>query len=1238
MSTQRNGTSNGANGAYATPTSKRFSDIPSAIDVPVHGEAEDEAVEIDLEALFDDPTEVCTLLENERAARTYWMTVALAYAKQKNIDHAIEMLVRGGHSMRDNTPREKLSLIGCLCWMYLWKVREAPRLPPDGVPASEAKTKEHYLQLATSTLNDASRINPAFPPLFLARGVLQLLRASLQIPKATGLGKLDNEKADLLRAALKAFEDAIRVSQGKNMLAVMGKARALFSLGKFPESLACYQEVLGKMPDLVDPDPRIGIGACFWQLGFKDDARSAWERCLEINPDHKVGNILLGLYYLDASGHVPTNSPDFIRLYKKAMTEYTQKSFKLDKNMPLTCATFANYFLSRKQLGTVDTLAHKAIQYTDVNAIASDGWYLLARKEHHEGDPSKASDYYRRADDARGGADRGYLPAKFGAAQLSVMRGDLAEAKLTLEKMVQQSKHHEALVLLGTLYAEEVFANQDLDAKEDKSAETKKAIGLLESVRGAWRDSKKNLNPDAAVLLNLARLYEAEHPDKALHCLLQVEQLEMDLVSAADRPPPETDEAETKRALRRFLPPQLLNNIGCFYSQSERHEQASELFEAALDACMKLGEKDEDADVDALVTTISFNLGRSYESRGMLDDAVKVYEELLKRHDDYTDARVRLAYIKLRKFPHKEGPEAVSKLYKENARDLEVRALYGWYLGKVPSRKRSGNINEDDEFRHYKHTLRDHDKHDRYALVGAGNLHLLTAREMRRESDSDKAKRSAMYTKAVEFFEKALSLDPLNAYAAQGIAIALVEDRKDYKTALGIFVKIRDTVKDAHVFVNLGHIYAELRQYSKALENYETALSKEGKSNDPVILACLGRTWLNKGRSEKNLDAYNQALSARMHLYALEAAPEQVHYKFNVAFVQIQLASTIYLLPETGRVLQQLVDAQEGLEAAITALDEIAAHPQTPYPKHDVEQRANMARNTQRKQLERAIASQREYEEKNKEKLQAALEQRQTEMRKREEVRAAALAIEREKQEKLQAEREAIAARDREIAERRAEEEKARAEAEMTTDSETGERVKRKRKAAAPRGAAGEGKAKRGARKKKGGDDSEGEDEDESEEEERPKPKKRRLAKKETEKPGKFKSAEIIVDSDEDEEAQRDEDDEEDPLERAERALARSGRAASHDGRDNGDDEGDDRMDVDAGRGGDNDDEEDDDAEVTRRQQSKRARRGRVVESDEEDEEEGDEGVAAGHRSGDDDVAAAKADTSMADAEDDDEA
>jgi RNA polymerase-associated protein CTR9 len=222
--------------------------------------------------------------------------------------------------------------------MYLWKCREAPRLAREGVLVSEAKTKEYYLQLAVSTLNDASRINPSFPPLFLARGVLYLLRASLQAPskaRAASGASVDSEKADLLRRALESFEDAIRVSRGKNMLAVMGKSRVLFSLGKYSEALAGYQEVLAKMPDFIDPDPRVGIGYCLWKLGFKEDAKVAWERSLEINHKSKIATVLIGLYYLDASSSIPIESPDFIRIYKKAITEYIQKSFKLDSNFPL---------------------------------------------------------------------------------------------------------------------------------------------------------------------------------------------------------------------------------------------------------------------------------------------------------------------------------------------------------------------------------------------------------------------------------------------------------------------------------------------------------------------------------------------------------------------------------------------------------------------------------------------------------------------------------------------------------------------------------------------------------------------------------------------------------------------------------------------------------------------------------------------------------------------------------------
>lgn len=67
-------------------------------------------------------------------------------------------------------------------------------------------------------------------------------------------------------------------------MALLGRSRAQFSLGKFAEALQGYQQVLERSPDLSDPDPRIGLGCCLWQLGYKDDAQVAWQRALEIVP------------------------------------------------------------------------------------------------------------------------------------------------------------------------------------------------------------------------------------------------------------------------------------------------------------------------------------------------------------------------------------------------------------------------------------------------------------------------------------------------------------------------------------------------------------------------------------------------------------------------------------------------------------------------------------------------------------------------------------------------------------------------------------------------------------------------------------------------------------------------------------------------------------------------------------------------------------------------------------------
>lgn len=293
-----------------------------------------------------------------------------------------------------------------------------------------------------------------------------------------------------------------------------------------------------------------------------------------------------------------------------------------------------------------------------------------------------------------------------------------------------------------------------------------------------------------------------------------------------------------------MVPLQLLNNMATFYWHAEKYDLARELYQTALNSIPELVEKDDTADTDALATTLTYNLARTEEAAGNLEEATKHYEQLLTRHDDYVDANMRLTYMALRRGGD-EGPKRISRLMATDGNNLEVRALYGWYLGKQ-KRKTAINIAEDPEQRHYKHSLQHHDKHDRYSLTGMGNLYLLTAREMRRDTEADKDKRRKTYEKAVEFFDKALQLDPKNAYAAQGVAIAMVEDRRDLKSAVQVFTKVKETLGGAHAVVNLGHCLAGLEQWARAIENVSlnlflstpTSLAFRDGSHIP---ACSGR-------------------------------------------------------------------------------------------------------------------------------------------------------------------------------------------------------------------------------------------------------------------------------------------------------------------------------------------------------------------------------------------------------------
>lgn len=408
----------------------RFSDIPRSIDIPVSAGDEDEddenaVVEVDPDMLPEDPTELCTLLENERSPKQYWMYIALAYAKHDKVDIAIEIIAKGLQAKTHEPMAERLPMLHLLTWLYLERSREAaknvagmnmsqyflesmlnPHTRAEGSALiSEAKTKDHYLQLATQILNESSRLDPASTLVTLARGVYSIFKASVgTVDKNT---HMDN--------AAKIFDDAVRTSRATNMLAIMGRARVLYGKGRYERALESYQEVLTKRPDM-DPDPRIGIGLCCWHLGHKDDALVAWERALELDPNSKYAHILKALYHLHVTSSLSEYDPEFINNYRLVI-EHTQKAFKLDKQFPLACTTFASHFFIKRGYSQCELLAKKAIEYSDVAAVTADGWFSLARKAHVEGEYEKALGHYKRSDALR----EGYLPAKLGIGQVQIL-------------------------------------------------------------------------------------------------------------------------------------------------------------------------------------------------------------------------------------------------------------------------------------------------------------------------------------------------------------------------------------------------------------------------------------------------------------------------------------------------------------------------------------------------------------------------------------------------------------------------------------------------------------------------------------------------------------------------------------------------------------------------------------------------------------------------------------------------
>jgi RNA polymerase-associated protein CTR9 len=181
---------------------------------------------------------------------------------------------------------------------------------------------------------------------------------------------------------------------------------------------------------------------------------------------------------------------------------------------------------------------------------------------------------------------------------------------------------------------------------------------------------------------------------------------------------------------------------------------------------------------------------------------------------------------------YEDAHQLIKQALVAEAKDSNLRAFYIYFLSNSPGRSKDA---KNFTFS----SLKDDGSHDVYYLCAAGRLLYTEARENRDPSPAGATTRKENFIKAANIFLKALSIDPCCAVAAQGLAIMIAEDvlgswapgqmpdeansktfhARNARQALDVFAKVRESLNDGSVYVNMGHCYFIRDEYDKAIES-----------------------------------------------------------------------------------------------------------------------------------------------------------------------------------------------------------------------------------------------------------------------------------------------------------------------------------------------------------------------------------------------------------------------------------
>ncbi|KAJ6594521.1 RNA polymerase II-associated protein [Mycena capillaripes] len=1061
------------------------------IDIELGGQ---EVITIDLDVL-DPVDEVLDLLSDPqcKAKAWVWTVVATEFWRRGSLEAAEKVATTAIPVFKENHNTSALGPIYSL--LANIKIAHASKAPKVILPDArqdimkDQQTKADYYKEAAIFLNSGAGVGFDGHLAFLTRGIHQLATRAMTDALASFNGVLEEKPT--------------------NLIALIGKGRILYAQRNFPEALKSFRRVLELNPKCL-PDPRVGIGLCLWALGHKAKAKSAWQRSLDVNPTEWPAQLLLGLEAINASKNEASSEAERTQSYTMG-TRMIERAFKANQKSAAAANALCELFLRKGSHDRALKLAERTIQFADTLTVLTEGYIRAGRVSHAEGSLAHATKYYSSATDGQ----PKHVVGAIGLAQMQMQNDEMAAAIHTLDTLLQSPNPQsslEATVMLASLraYPRPGVSSSDVAQERTKARELfDRVTKVLEADdartngHGPSRVSR-SIGNDMDMHAEIARLWQGENLDRV--CKSLKEALRISEVSGQPDP-------------------RLLNNLGALQHLDAKFADARELYENALTGTTSLSSEV----AEAMSTSILYNLARVYEEEGRDDMAKDAYEKLLLRHPEYVDAKIRQAQMLANLNRHNDAHELLKQALVAQNSNLNVRAFYTYFLIQANLPKPA----KDFVFA----TLKDHDKHDVYSLCAAAWIIYQQSRESRDTSSKGMEERRRGFQRSAEFYEKALQLDPLCAFAAQGLAIVTAEDAlgalsgattpgpnvdeaqmrlKNAREALDVFAKVRESMNDGSVYFNMGHCYYARDEFDRAIESYETASTRFYSGHNVPVLLCLCRSWYAKAAKDQSFAAMSTAL--RYAQMALHIQPNDKAVVYNIAMIQQKSAEMLFSLPTKKRTLK---DLKRSIDLALNAQKLFASlagdkASMVPYSREIADQRRKYGDIMLRKSEEH-LTAQKQYEGEVQAKLDTARQKRQEEKERQG-------ALERERMEELRREAEKLA-EERKLAREQALE--WTREVRMESDEEKERKPKKARKQKVDgSGDEAEPKKKRRGKLKRGGDQEDGGEEPAvfSDEDEVERPKKRVTKKRvirdddddEAVGPRKkqFKSKEMLSDTD----------------------------------------------------------------------------------------------------------------------------